>query len=130
MGKQRPGALYVGDGRRFLDSQALSNIAQTHDVVQERDGWRVFAADGAMSCSCSLAQGRALLPDQSGSLYEVTSGRKMLPEMARTWLSHKMVKVYDVPPEWNQPKACGAACACGPCQHKHHDTPSSPEGSQ
>ena len=56
MGKITPGALYVGSGRRYVDSQALRNIAHTHDVVEMQGGWRILGADGVVAAE-ALAVG-------------------------------------------------------------------------
>ncbi len=127
MGKITPGALYVGSGRRYVDSQALRNIADTHDVVEmQGGGWRILGADGVVACS--LFDGRPLLPEQRGSLYEVSAAPGVLVPMAKTWVEHGHISIHDTPAEWHTRArascgGCGATCACGPCQHKHGHVP-------
>lgn len=123
MGKTKPGALYVGDGRRYVDSQALRNIAHTHEIVHERDGgWRILGEGGAVACS--IISGRQPLPAQHGALYEVSAGPGVLVSMARAWALHGQIQVHETPADWHPAVAapcggCGSTCACGPCQHKH-----------
>ena len=127
MGKIKPGALYVGAGRRYVDSQALRNIAHTHDVVEMPDGgWRILGAGGVVACS--LLGDRPPLPKQRGSLYEVSAAPGVLVSMARTWVEHGQLSVHDTPAGWHTPApascgGCGSTCACGPCQHKHGHAP-------
>ncbi|MBK7828597.1 hypothetical protein [Nannocystis sp.] len=120
MGKIKPGALYVGSGRRYVDSQALHNIARTHEVVEmQGGGWRILGADGVVACS--LVNSRSPLPQQRGSLYEVSAAHGVLLSMARTWVAHGQLSIHEAPAEPARASCggCGAACACGPCQHKH-----------
>jgi hypothetical protein len=127
MGKIKPGALYVGSGRRYVDSQALRNIADTHDVVEmQGGGWRILGADGVVACS--LLGGRPPLPEQRGSLYEVSAPHGVLVSMARTWVERGQLAIHETPDEWHTAArascgGCGATCACGPCQHKHGHGP-------
>ena len=120
MGKITPGALYVGSGRRYVDSQALRNIARTHEVVEmQGGGWRILGADGVVACS--LVNGRSPLPQQRGSLYEVSAAHGVLLSMATTWVAHGQLSIHEAPAEPARASCggCGTACACGPCQHKH-----------
>ena len=123
MGKITPGALYVGSGRRYVDSQALRNIAHTHDVVEgPGGGWRILGAHGVVACS--LLDGRSPLPEQRGSLYEVSAAHGVLVSMARTWVERGQLAIHETPAQWHTAASascggCGSTCACGPCQHKH-----------
>jgi len=123
MARVIPGALYVGGGRRYVDSQALRNIAHTHELVQARDGgWRILGSRGVVACS--LLSGRAPLPSQRGSLYELTAEPGVLVSMATAWVHRGQLNVYETPADWHTPArascgGCGSTCACGPCQHKH-----------
>ena len=102
MGKITPGALYVGSGRRYVDSQALRNIAHTHDVVEMQDGgWRILGASGVVACS--LLGDRPPLPEQRGSLYEVSAAPGVLVSMARTWVERGQLSVHDTPAGWHTP---------------------------
>ena len=133
MGKMKPGALYVGSGRRYVDSQALRNIAHTHEVVEAPGGgWRIMGTRGVVSCA--LLDGRSSLPDQRGSLYEVLAEPGVLVSMARRWVERGQLSIHDMPTDWHTPArascgGCGQACACGPCQHKHGHDPQQPEQS-
>ena len=132
--KMKPGALYVGSGRRYVDSQALRNIAHTHEVVEAPGGgWRILGGRGVVACS--LLGGRPPLPDQRGSLYEVSAEPNVLVSMARKWVERGQLSVHDTPTDWHTPAraacgGCGEACACGPCQHKHGHAPHEPSPSR
>lgn len=140
MARMNPGALYVGAGRRYVDSQGLRNIAHTHEVVEAQGGgWRILGAGGVVSCA--LLGGRPPLPEQRGSLYEVAAEPGVLVPMAKAWVERGQVSVYDAPAQWHTParascRGCGSTCGCGPCQHKHgqasqsHEHESRPPASQ
>ena len=124
MRKIQPGAMFKIEGRRFVDSQALYNFtAAAHSVEPLADGWRVTSAAGA--CRCTRVEGRPELPHQRGSLYEVAPEDGASMKALRVgWVDAGLVQVQDAADAWKSAAAacgsCGSACACGPCQTKHH----------
>ncbi len=125
----QPGSLYRIGARRYVDSQAIYNLAGAHDVVQLPNGWRVLAQGGAVRCA--MVEGRAALPGQRGALYELAAeGDVNLKAQRTTWLSRSLVRAAGRFESWpDEPAAktaCGcaakASCACGPCRARHdHD---------
>lgn len=124
-----PGSLYRIGTRRYVDSQAIYNLAGAHNVVQLSNGWRVLTQGG--SVRCSVVEGRQALPGQRGALYELAAeGDVNLKAQRTNWLSRSLVRAAGRFESWpGQPaaqSACGcaakASCACGPCRARHgHD---------
>jgi len=125
----QPGSLYRIGTRRYVDSQAIYNLAGAHDVVQLPSGWRVLTQGG--SVRCAVVEGRAALPGQRGALYELAAeGDVNMKAQRTTWLSRSLVRAAGRFESWpDEPavkSACGcaakASCACGPCRARHdHD---------
>jgi hypothetical protein len=121
----QPGSLYRVGTRRYVDSQAVYNLAGMHDVVQLPNGWRVLAAGG--SVRCAVVEGRPALPGQRGALYELAAeGDVNLKAQRGAWLSRNLVRAAGRFESWpGEPaaaSACGCiakACACGPCRARH-----------
>jgi hypothetical protein len=120
----KPGSIYKVGARRYVDSQALYNLAGTHEVVPQADGWRVLAGAGAVRCA--LVEGRPELPRQRGALYELSAeGRADLKAERAAWLARGLVQPAGTFESWpGEPAAkagcgCGATCGCGPCRLRH-----------
>ena len=122
------GSIYKIDGRRYVDSQAVYNLAGAHEVVPQHDGWRVMVGGGAVHCA--LVEGRPELPRQRGAVYALTAvGGASLKAQHAAWLSTGLVQpggTFDTWPGDQPAKAgcgCGKTCGCAPCRmkHAHHD---------
>jgi len=122
----QPGSMYKVGGRRYIDSQAVYNLAGAHDVIPLADGWRVMVGGGRVRCA--VVEHRAELPGQRGALYElVAEGDADLAAQRAAWRSRGLVKAAGTFDSWpGQPaaSACGCSaksCGCGPCRTKHAD---------
>lgn len=122
----RPGTLYKVGSRRYIDSQAIYNIAAAHEVVAQPDGWRILIAGGAVRCT---AVDRAALPSQRGALYELSAEGVSLKAQRDAWMSRGLVRVGGTFETWpgDPPAAaacgCGHTCGCGPCRQRHTSQP-------
>lgn len=124
---RKPGTIYRVGGRRYVDSQAVYNLAATHEVVPSSNGWRVLAGLGAVRCV--LVEGQPTLPHQRGGVYELTAeGDVSLKAQRAAWLSQGLVQAGGTFDDWpgKAPAGacggCGKTCACGPCRTRHaHD---------
>lgn len=130
----RTGAIYKVAGRRYVDSQAVLNLASAHEVVPLQRGWCVLVHGGAVRCA--LVEGRPELPGQRGALYELSGqGEVSLKAHRAAWLSQRLVEPRGTFDRWpGAPEAktgcgCGQTCGCGPCRrrhaypHAHEETP-------
>lgn len=124
---KKPGTIYKVSGRRFVDSQAVYNLAGAHDLVPIQGGWRVLTSAGAVRCT--RVEGQPMLPNQRGGVYELAAeGSVSLKAQRVAWLSQGLVQVGGTFDKWPGAPAsacgdCGKACACGPCRLKHsHDS--------
>ena len=124
-----PGSIYRIGGRRYVDSQAVFNLAGVHNVVPLPNGWRVLLSGG--SVRCVIMEGRAELPAQRGSIYElVGEGDIDFKAHRSAWAAHSLVKAAGEFDTWpGSIVGCGceikAGCGCGPCRarHAHKETP-------
>lgn len=120
---KRPGSLYKVGGRRYIDSHAVYNLADAHEVVALPDGWRVLVSGGAVRCSA--VEGRPALSGQRGALYELSAeGGASLKAQRIAWVMSGIVQVAGTFEAWpDQPEAtacgCGKTCGCAPCRLKH-----------
>jgi hypothetical protein len=120
----KPGSIYKVGGRRYVDSQAVYNLAAAHEVVPQPDGWRVMVGGGAVRCA---TVDRPELPHQRGGLYELSAEGGVSLKGARVaWLSGGLVKAAGTFDTWpgDEPPAktgcgCGKTCGCAPCRLKH-----------
>ena len=123
MGAQ-PGSIYKVGGRRYVDSQAVYNLAVVHDVVPLADGWRVIVGEGRVRCAA--VEPRAELPGQRGALYElVAEGDTNLKSQRAGWVARGLVKAGGTFDAWpgSASAGCGCtakSCGCGPCRAKHN----------
>lgn len=121
----QPGALYRVGGRRYIDSQAVYNLASSHDVVPLPNGWRVLVRGG--SVRCAVVRGRPELPGQRGELYELSGeGDVNLKDHRAAWVSRSLVRAAGRFESWPGEQAAAscacaakASCACGPCRARH-----------
>lgn len=129
----QPGSMYKVGGRRYVDSQAVYNLAGAHEVIPLIDGWTVMVGGGRVRCA--VVEHRAELPGQRGALYElVAEGNTDLKAERAAWRSRGLVKAAGTFDSWpGQPATAGCgctakSCGCGPCRaknghddHDHHD---------
>lgn len=121
----QPGSIYKIAGRRYVDSQAVYNLADAHEVVAQHDGWRVMVGGGAVHCA--RVEDRPELPRQRGALYVLSAaGGASLKAQRAAWLSQGLVQPGGTFDTWpGDPAAkpgcggCGKTCGCGPCRLKH-----------
>ena len=120
----RPGSMYKVGGQRYVDSQALYNVAGTHEVVPLEDGWRAVVRGG--SVRFTLVEGRPQLPGQRGALYSVRAQGPMNFKDVRTaWVSQGLMggaatlASWPGGPEVKAGCGCGKTCGCAPCRLKH-----------
>lgn len=116
------GSVYRVGSRRYIDSQGLYNIANTHAIVAIAEGWRVHVEGGAVRCLA--VAGRPRLPGQRGELYALhRDGEFSLRDQRRSWVADGHLQHAGTFESWPEPpplrSCCGAACACGPCRDKH-----------
>ncbi len=120
-----PGSVFKVGGRRYVDSQAVFNLAGAHEVIPLVDGWRVMVGGGRVRCA--IVEHRAELPGQRGALYElVAEGDTDLAAQRAAWRSRGLIKAGGTFDSWpGQPaSACGCTaktCGCAPCRGKHAD---------
>lgn len=121
---KEPGSIYKVGGRRYVDSQAVLNLAGAHELVPLQDGWRVLVQGGAVRCTA--AHGRLALPGQRGALYELSAeGSTSLKVQRAAWISGGLALAagtYDTwpgPPEAKTGCGCGKTCGCAPCRLRH-----------
>lgn len=124
----RSGSIYKVGGRRYVDSQAIYNLAGAHDVVQLPDGWRVMVAGGAVRCAA--VEDRPALPSQRGALYELSAeGGVSLKAQREVWMSRGLLRAGGTYETWpGDPLAkascgCGSTCGCAPCRLRHTSNP-------
>ena len=70
---KEPGSIYKVGGRRYVDSQAVLNLAGAHELVPLQDGWRVLVQGGAVGDEGAIAavpQDRVRLGDVRDSPLE------------------------------------------------------------
>ena len=119
----RPGTIYKVGGRRYVDSQAVFNLAGAHDVVALPEGWRVLVAGGAVRCAA--VDDRPMLPSQRGALYELSAeGGVSLKAQRVVWMSRGLVQAGGTFETWPGEPAkagcgCGKTCGCAPCRLRH-----------
>lgn len=120
----QPGSLYTIDGRRYVDSQAIYNLAGAHEVVPQHDGWRLVVGNG--SIRCALVEGRPTLPRQRGTVYALSAENGASLKALRTaWLAQGLIQpagTFDTWPGEQGAKAgcgCDKTCGCAPCRVKH-----------
>lgn len=124
--RTQPGSLYKIGARRYVDSQAVYNIAGAHDVVPLPNGWRIMVGGG--SIRCAAVEHRPELPGQRGALYELTAEANASLKAERTaWVSRRLVEaagIFDAWPGEAASAGCGCSaksCGCGPCRAKDAD---------
>lgn len=124
----KPGSIYKIGNRRYVDSQAVYNLAGAHEVVPLPDGWRVVVAGGAVRCAA--VEERPALPSQRGALYEMSAeGGVSLKAQRDVWTARGLVRAGGSFESWpgEQPAktscGCGNTCGCAPCRHKHASHP-------
>lgn len=128
----QPGSLYRVGNRRYVDSQAVYNVASTHEVVALPNGWRILVHGG--SVRCAMVEGRPALPGQRGELYELTAGSGIDMKAHRAaWRTQGLVQVAGRFDEWpgkakagcgcTKASACSATagCACRKPHAPHHE---------
>lgn len=120
----RPGSIYKVGSRRYVDSQAVYNLAAAHEVVPLPDGWRVVVAGGAVRCAA--VEDRPALPRQRGALYELAAeGGVSLRAQREMWMSRGLMRAGGTFQTWpgEQPAkescGCGKTCGCAPCRLRH-----------
>ncbi|MCY1004443.1 hypothetical protein OV079_02435 [Nannocystis pusilla] len=125
MSQHQPGSIYKVGGRRYVDSQAVYNFAQRHEIVAEHDGWRIMVPGGAVLCA--RVEDPADLPGQRGSLYQLSADPGIsLKAQSSAWMSQGLVQAGGTFETSAAAKTscggCGKTCGCGPCRLKHgHD---------
>ena len=132
----QPGSIYAVEGRHYVDSQGVFNLAAAHDVIPQANGWRVLVRGGALACA--RVEGRPELPRQRGALYEVRAeGAADLPASQDAWVAAGLVRAQGALLGWpgeearsvaaaTKPKTacgCGPSCGCGPCRLRHGRPP-------
>jgi hypothetical protein len=126
--RAQPGSLYKVGDRRYVDSQALYNLALADEVAPQANGWRVRGDGGAVHFT--PVEGRAALPRQAGGLYELhVEGRVSLKAECGFWVAHGLMAAAGTFETWpGEPakagcSSCGSSCGCAPCRqkHAHHD---------
>lgn len=116
--------MYKVGGQRYVDSQALYNLAGAHEVVPLEDGWRAVVGGG--SVRFTAVEGRLPLPGQRGTLYAVRAqGPTNFKEVRAAWVSQGLVRGTTALGSWPGPEVkagcggCGKTCGCAPCRLKH-----------
>ena len=111
--------MYKIGGRRYVDSQALANLADRHELVPQSGGWRMLVDYGAVRFG--LVAGKPALPRQRGSVYAVAGeGRVTVKEQREAWVSAGLVEAVGTFESWpgESAKSCGKSCPCAPCQRR------------
>lgn len=116
--------MYKVGGLRYVDSQALYNVAGAHEVVPLEDGWRAVVHGG--SVRFTAVEGRPPLPGQQGTLYAVRAqGPTNLKDVRTAWVSQGLVRGTAALESWpGEPEVkagcgCGKTCGCAPCRRRH-----------
>ena len=124
--RTQSGSLYKIGTRRYVDSQAVYNIAGAHDVVPLPNDWRIMVNKD--SIRCAIVEHRPELPGQRGALYELTAEASASLKAERSaWISRRLVEAvgtFDAWPGEAVSAGCGCSvksCSCGPCRAKHAD---------
>ena len=115
----RKGSMYKIGGRRYVDSQALANLARTHELVPVVGGWRMLVDHGALRFG--VVEGRPPLPGQRGAVYSVAAeGHATVKEQRAAWARSGEVEAAGTFESWpgEGAKSCGTACPCAPCQRR------------